>query len=653
MENGKDIHTRRYEIVRIIKGIDTGMNPLPKWRFREMQPGEINVDPIEGQFFTTEVLSSINDALVREAIQNSLDAAADEGPVTVRFSFLSLSSRKTSFVRDRYLDGLLSHLRARDAGLAEIPADTEPLSFLLIEDFGTRGLQGDVSQYDDLDDDIRRNDFYYFWRNIGRTRKGDTDLGRWGLGKTVFQAASRINSFFGLTVRRDDGRRLLMGQSVLKIHRVDGKRYAPYGYFALFNGHLALPVADGAAIDPFCVDFSVNRGSRPGLSILVPFPDPDLDSRQCIKSIVKHYFFPILSGALTVEVHDGSRTHTLNGSSLERLMRNNPVFERIGMRGVVDLAQWALGRKDSEFETLQEPPPGRAPKLRADRFDKGQLERLAERFHRKQRIALHVPISVQRKNRKEIVHTGFSIFLERDDTLDKAEDHFIRQGITVPEVTSLKHKGVRAIVSVTDRALSTFLGDAENPAHTEWERNNKRFKQRYLLGPTTLDYVKTSPREIVKLLTQPRKGRDETLLRHLFSLPESPIGKEGSKPTDRTGKGEPGTVVKPFIDVAGAQYLQLYPIKGGFKLVKKPSAKLLPRIITVQMAYEVRSGNPFKKYTPLDFDVSREPIFLSVEGAQLMVCRNNVLQVEVKRPDFVLAVVGFDSHRDLRIKTTP
>jgi len=71
------------------------------------------------------------------------------------------------------------------------------------------------------------------------------------------------------------------------------------------------------------------------------------------------------------------------------------------------------------------------------------------------------------------------------------------------------------------------------------------------------------------------------------------------------------------------------------------------------MAYEVRGGNPFKKYTPLDVNVNRPPVSVAVEGAQLLVCQNNVLQIEVKRPDFVLSVTGFDPHRDLRIKTTP
>lgn len=39
-----------------------------------MQPGETNIDPTEAEFFSTEALGSPADALVREAIQNSLDA---------------------------------------------------------------------------------------------------------------------------------------------------------------------------------------------------------------------------------------------------------------------------------------------------------------------------------------------------------------------------------------------------------------------------------------------------------------------------------------------------------------------------------------------------------------------------------------------------
>ena len=91
-----------------------------------MQPGEINVDPIEGEFFTTEVIGSITDALVRESIQNSLDAARGSEPVVVRFSLFKKPNPgyDAGFISKRYIDGLSLHLHTKHAGLQEIPTTT-------------------------------------------------------------------------------------------------------------------------------------------------------------------------------------------------------------------------------------------------------------------------------------------------------------------------------------------------------------------------------------------------------------------------------------------------------------------------------------------------------------------------------------------------
>ena len=86
---------------------------------------------------------------------------------------------------------------------------------------------------------------------------------------------------------------------------------------------------------------------------------------------------------------------------------------------------------------------------------------------------------------------------------------------------------------------------------------------------------------------------------------------------------------------------------------KRPKAKKVPRFINVWIAYEVRSGNPFKKYTPLDFDVCKPPIEIQVQGAKLLLYKENTLQIEVTKGDFKLSITGFDMHRDLRIKTNP
>jgi hypothetical protein len=631
------------------------MNSTPHWRFRTMQPGEMNIDPIEGEFFTTEALRSITDALVRESIQNSLDAAVGDGPVVVRFCHHlgPPAGVDPHALRQRYLDGLAPHLHSRHAGLPEAPPLHEPLSFLAIEDYGTRGLQGDVRQYDDLDDDLQKNDFFYFWRNIGRTQKELTDLGRWGLGKTVFPAASRINAFFGLTVRHDDRRAYLMGQAVLKIHKVDGSRFAPYGYFGLFSGHLALPAEDPDYHQMFSAHFALERSGQPGLSVLIPYPDQEINLRGCAHAVIRHYFFPILAGRLIVELAFDGKQIRLDALNLGDYLKKSQWAEKQGLPGLMELARWAIQQPPEKFIQLSAPVPGKRPKLTAELFRALPLDAIRSDFATGRRLAFHVPVAVLRQSGGQISHTGFRVFLERDEKLDKPEDHFIRQGITIPEVSSLKHKGIRAIVSVAESDLSSFLGDAENPAHTQWERNSKKFKRKYKLGPATLDFVKSSPRELVKILTQPQKGRDENLLKHIFAIPLEPVGnaeKPGQEKSDKESK-PPGD--GEIVALEPGSYLQLGAIKGGFRLSRQTRATQVPRYITLWIAYEVRSGNPFKKYTALDFDIGREPIQVRADGARLMLCKDNTLQIEVLRSDFRVTVTGFDTRRDLRVKTYP
>ena len=59
---------------------------------------------------------------------------------------------------------------------------------MVVEDFGARGLGGNplLSNAPDPDSKVKE-DFFWFWRNIGLSGKTGDDLGRWGLGKTEEQ----------------------------------------------------------------------------------------------------------------------------------------------------------------------------------------------------------------------------------------------------------------------------------------------------------------------------------------------------------------------------------------------------------------------------------------------------------------------------------
>src|SRR5690606_22971963 len=92
----------------------------------------------------SEALEGLADPLVRESIQNSLDAAIDD-VVHVRFAFGTLESAAVA----PYLDSLWPHLQAVAGDEIRPPRRDEPFTFLVIEDFGTRGLEGDPEQYED------------------------------------------------------------------------------------------------------------------------------------------------------------------------------------------------------------------------------------------------------------------------------------------------------------------------------------------------------------------------------------------------------------------------------------------------------------------------------------------------------------------------
>ena len=526
------------------------------------------------------------------------------------------------------------------------------MDYLVIEDFGTRGLEGDIKEDEDKGSDKKKNDFFYFWRNIGRAVEGTTARGRWGLGKTVFQAASRINSFFGLTIRRGDPRKLLMGQSVLKIHWCDGTKHAPYGYYGIFEGDFALPIDNQLFLEQFSRDFSLSRKGESGLSLIVPFPDREISPSEIIRAAVNQYFFPILSGDLVVTVIVGRNENNLDSVSIFEVVSKNNWPDKDTVLRRLELAKWCLQLPSENYRQLKEPETDQAPKWDEGLFDPVQLNELRKNFEDGERIALLVPLWVKREG-EDIQHTSFKIFLERDDSVERGEDYFIRDGVTITGVSTLRQKGMRVIVSVSERPLSKLLGDSENPAHTEWQERSPKFKGRYDRGPSCLRYVKNSPREIVKILSRPAEGRDTKLLRDVFyiDLPKGEQPKGASeKPTEIPGSdgaenADPGVM-------AADRFLLLHRTKQGFRLSARPNAKRLPKEINIEVAYDVRQGNPFSKYSNLDFELAKPPMRITGKGLAASVVKPNILRIVLEKSDFQLLVTGFDPNRDLKIRTT-
>lgn len=628
----------------------------PKWGFLEMRKADMNADPVHDEFFNTEVLDSLSAALVRESTQNTLDARNGD-IVRVRIVFGNGPWELSAADAVPYLEGLWSHLQAPGSGLREdtAPKRGEPMPYLAIEDFGTRGLQGDPAQYMvEAGGSGKRNDFFYFWRNLGRSRKAETDRGRWGLGHAVFAGSSRIRAFFGITVRNDDRRTLLMGQSILRIHRIDGKQFVPYGFFGMIDSEsFAMPVENDPLLERFCQDFRLNRMGKAGLSVVIPYPDASVDYDSVAQSLVTHYFYPIINGSLEAELVSPNGSMILDRKSLrdfaQKLFASRPT-ELQSLNRVFDLIEWAVGVPENEWVIANELPPGKAPTWDNDRFQQEDLERLRELYEHKKRLAIRVPLRVQERKQSPR-NSYFQIFLEREPSQDRGELLFVRRDITVANPKVQPERGVRAVVVIDDGPLATFLGDAENPAHTEWQERSPKFKDKYEHGVYTLRFVKNSVRGVIRILTAASGEKDKDLLRDLFYVTRAAAEEETSGDSGKGAKRKKPT--RPEIPPGlpkKAPPVRIDRVAAGFRVYGNPEAVFRTRLITVVAAYAVRNGNPFKRYLPEDFDFGSGEITIDASGAEILEHRANRLVFSSSDPSFSVKVTGFDEHRDVEIR---
>ena len=619
------------------------------WHFRVMDRGEMNQDPVQDDYFNTAALDSYSDALVREAIQNSLDAKVNGStePVSVRITFPVDSDLPRPEDAKPYLDTLWKHIEATKV-INDIPEKNGKVSFLLFEDFGTRGLVGDPELYEDpKEGDLA--DFFYFWRNVGRGKKQGEERGRWGLGKTMFPASSRLHAFFGLTLREGDTNALLMGQSTLSIHHINGKKHYPYGYFAVHDtkDQFALPITNQQRIRDFCSTFSIERESQTGLSVVVPYPRDEINAKDVLRSVVKHYFYPILSRDLIVEVESNGELITIDSDSIDDVVQEHFFEKDKTFLGTLKLAKWYISVPTENKVLAKRQNPRYSPRWNNELLTIGQIDDLAESLDSLQPICVRIPVHVIRHG-KEAKQTHFDVVLERDPDLDEPLDEFIRSGITITGVTSLRESGIRALVIADDLPISTMLGDSENPAHTEWQNRSRNFFKKYRLGRSTLDFVKGAPQGLLRLLNKRSEQIDDTALRHLFPDPSPNKGKQTKKPKPAP---QPGTKRRPKVKVdvpSRPKIFRLTPTKDGFTAtLTENGQQYLPMRIRLRLAYDVRGANPYKRWNAADFSLAGEPQRIKLSGGALQEAVDNRLQIIATSPDWKLQLNGFDPKRDL------
>ena len=602
----------------------------------------MNYDPVQGEFFTE---SDIVDRLVRETLQNSLDVKSGKEPVRIRFSIHSAGRDFPKDRRDFYFGGLFPHLRA--AGRNFDPSGQD-LVYMVIEDFGTTGLTGDPEQTTDDDQD---NNFYYFFRNVGRSGKGQDKGGSWGLGKWVLPDASHLNAFFALT-RRNDGRVLLMGQSVLKLHTIDGTKYDPYGFFSRIKqdeSGLQIPFdgeRDPEVIENFRSDFRLRRGDEPGLSVVIPFLseiEVSIRAEDVVRAVIKHYFYPIISDNLAVEVSDCDQNWHLGSDNVEEVVSqldwpDDRELNREDLIRLLEMVRTGLKAPEADWVELEYSP---TPKRDAEKILSGKKEILAKRFDSGELLHFKIPVWVEKKGGRDGTRSYFRAVIQKDETVEQGKDYYVRGNLAIQDIDTVKPYNVRAFVHIKeDEPLAHLLRDTEEPSHSNWRTGSTRAKEKYINADQTVRFVKNAVRDILAVFAKEKKEevrKDEFI--DFFSVRKPKTGPGGN------GKPEPGPPDPPKPRPA---LFKIDRVGGGFT-VSTSGGRDLPESVNIELAYEWGRGNPLSRYSPYDFRLEESPIAIKGENCRCEGSGNRLVVTDICE-NFRTVVTGFDANRDLYIK---
>lgn len=676
-----------------------------EWRFEKMEKGETREGSSLAEFFRKDVFKDFTDGLVREDVQNRLDAKrpelADTTPVEIRF-FLSEASHLDSAIIDRWLTPLKPHCNSKqclDAYFYKKPLSCfdEPLRFLTIECRNTTGLKGDPAQWDESDPDITQNDFYWMLRNIGRSGKTRQKgkRGSWGIGKVVYQLASQANAIFCYSISQNGF--ALMGQAQLEPHIVDGQMYRRFGYFAEFDSSgFPMPVQDISSPDvqTFKTDFNITRGDAElGTSTVIPFCREYVTFEKLVVSAIRSYLWEILKGhvVIRIETNNGATPVILEANReklkeyIEKYFPSEAEDKKLEKAKFLAFADFyadiiAFHRGELELKRFVLKAPERYNNISDykglfESQDKFEAARKA--YKDNEIVCVDANVVIYKKNEQgddTSIPAQLQVFLQQG-VVDRPQVSLIRDGLTILKLPGHRSMPFCALTLIERRTgeeenpLSEFVRAAESPSHTDLKPTRAAFENVYVHGSVaTLNYILNLMWDLSTAFTDVEGAENEEAFDDFFPM-EGDEDDGGNGPGGQSGGDEPpdGTPTKkktkkkkkvkpavPPIPHKKTFYRIVEPWPHGVKVVQSDTpaqAEDLPWNLQLKLAFlaeDVR--NPLKKYDLSDFDCRQESekhVTASLSGCEIAKSEPNRLVFKITSSEFSIELTGFGEKRDI------
>jgi CRP-like cAMP-binding protein len=150
------------------------------------------------------------------------------------------------------------------------------------------------------------------------------------------------------------------------------------------------------------------------------------------------------------------------------------------------------------------------------------------------------------------------------------------------------------LLLASDPVISGFLGDAEGPAHVEWSKEEKRLTRNWRTFTRRIGFVTNGIVYLADMLRENQPKTAPLALAKVFSvrLPAKPEG-----PTSPT-------IDRPEEIQSRKDWYTIGPKGHGFSIRSVPNAPR-PAVhnLRVTFAYDVSSGDPFRIWSPFDFEL--------------------------------------------------
>jgi hypothetical protein len=378
--------------------------------------------------------------LAREAIQNSVDAAATAGgEVGVDFILREVSGKeRRAFEKAAGLNDIACRAAELDLPAGHAFEDRKrPMRLLYVNDRETTGLSGDPT---DGASKLRK-----LLMEIGGSQKsseGAHSGGSYGFGKAVYAGSSRISTIFIYSRTTDQGGEplsVLMGCAYHPGHEFDHQATTGRGFF----GSVVSVSGKGERYDPFVgstadeLAASLGMARAPeerGTSILIV--DTQIEIADICSGVEEFWWPRLKSGLLDVELKD--------------------------QHGVISVPKPRSRNDLAPFHSAFDVCTGVSPVIRG-KNDKKEFNRL--KGLKIGSLGLHVMME------------GEASVDEFGDVDGKADSvALIRSTLMVVEYYKRRSIGVPPIagVFIADDEIDAILRRSEPPAHDCWDRDASR-----------------------------------------------------------------------------------------------------------------------------------------------------------------------------------